>query len=118
MRYEEEKNIYATISEWRKLKGLLSEYFKLEGIDKIATVTSFAIAIGCSFGIGICLVTCLCNGIVGILGTYIGEPLSHFILAGALLLTILVVISARKYLFTNPIVRKLVKNVFGDNNQL
>ena len=36
MKYEEEKNIYATISEWRKLKGLLSEYFKLEGIDKIA----------------------------------------------------------------------------------
>ena len=115
MRYEEEKNIYATISEWRKLKGLLSEYFKLEGIDKIATLTGFAVAIGCSFGIGICLVTCLCNGIVSILGTYIGEPRSHFILAGVLLLTILIIISARKYLFINPIVRKLVKNDFGNN---
>ena len=115
MRYEEEKNIYATISEWRKLKGLLSEYFKLEGIDKIATLTGFAVAIGCSFGIGICLVTCLCNGIVSILGTYIGEPLSHFILAGVLLLTILIIISAKKYLFINPIVRKLVKNDFGNN---
>ena len=115
MKYEEEKNIYATISEWRKLKGLLSEYFKLEGIDKIATLTGFAVAIGCSFGIGICLVTCLCNGIVSILGTYIGEPLSHLILAGVLLLTILIIISARKYLFINPIVRKLVKNVFGNN---
>ena len=115
MKYEEEKNIYATISEWRKLKGLLSEYFKLEGIDKIATLTGFAVAIGCSFGIGICLVTCLCNGIVSILSTYIDEPLSHFILAGVLLLTILIIISARKYLFINPIVRKLVKNVFGNN---
>jgi hypothetical protein len=115
MRYEEEKYIYATISEWRKLKGLLSEYFKLEGIDKIATLTGFAVAIGCSFGIGICLVSCLCNGIVSILGTYIDEPLSHFILAGVLLLTILIIISARKYLFINPIVRKLVKNVFGNN---
>jgi hypothetical protein len=115
MRYEEEKYIYATISEWRKLKGLLSEYFKLEGIDKIATLTGFAVAIGCSFGIGICLVTCLCNGIVSILSTYIDEPLSHFILAGVLLLTILIIISARKYLFINPIVRKLVKNVFGNN---
>jgi hypothetical protein len=115
MRYEEEKYIYATISEWRKLKGLLSEYFKLEGIDKIATLTGFAVVIGCSFGIGICLVTCLCNGIVSILGTYIGEPLSHLILAGVLLLTILIIISARKYLFINPIVRKLVKNVFGNN---
>lgn len=118
MRYEEEKYIYATISEWRKLKSLISEYLKLESIDKIATLSGFAVAIGCSFGMGICLVTCLCNGIVSILSTYIGEPLSHFILAGVLLLTILIIISARKYLFINPIVRKLVKNVFGDDNQL
>lgn len=118
MKHKDDAYIYGVVSEFRKLRKLIVEYYKIDAIDKIASIATCVITCGFLFGIGICFIIFLCNGIVCILDLYISGHLSQLIVAGVLLLVIFAVLLLRKCLFTNPIVRRLLKGDFSDDSSL
>lgn len=115
---EKENNLRDSINELRKIRKLLINYGKLSIIEYTAKTTTYLFVAGISFSLGICSVICLCLGFSCILENHFTEETCYFLISSILICIILLIILSRKYMFTNPLVRKLSRKMFNNKSTI
>lgn len=104
-----------TIDNSKPLLRLLERYVRLEAVDKLSLVLSFALIAGVVFALGVMTVFCLVQGLVDAINAQIGNlAYSYFIVAGGLLLIIILFCLLRNKIVVNPVVSFFAKRFFPD----
>lgn len=113
---KEDRSLQNTLDDGKRLWQLVSQYVKLDLVEKLSFVLTLLIVGGIVMALSAVAIYCFCMFIVTRMADSTGDlAMSYCIVGFGLLLLSAIIIFARKSLVVGPIIRSLMKEFFKES---